>query len=549
MKMWAANVGRAWLAVGRCGQIVAICSLLIFCPSWSLAACPSSSSTAPVDLSHIYSDGWGYGTANRRFQADTSINRDNLGALQLAWAVSLGKKADHHAMPLVTTNTVFIGTEDGTLLALDRETGCERYVRQFDGSIRTAIIHHEVSIKGQVETLLYFGTITGSVYAITASAGDVRWHVQADVHAFTRITGTPTIFEDTVYIPVSSSEAGVAAGPTYSCCTFRGSILAVDAASGERRWRSYSIPEPARITGTRLLLIKERGPSGAPVWLAPTINPDLGLLYYGTGENYSLPATLTSDAILAISLKDGAVVWSRQFTANDVWNISCDLPLISPNCPDKELGVDLDFGASPILATAKRRGPILLAGQKSGVVYAQNPATGELLWERRVGRGGKLGGIHWGMAVNEGQNLLFVPISDRMAEGSFPARPGLHALDLDTGEVAWSTLHTGGCTGDLGCESGISAAVTATPGLVFAGALDGMLRAYDETDGKVLWSYQTDTELTSVSGEVVTGGAIDVHGPMVAGDMLFVTSGYGMFLQKSGNAFLAFRIKPGASMK
>ncbi len=531
---------------GPCRHIVALLALSALL---GLAGPVSASSCdgTTVDLRDVGYSGWGYSLTNTRFQANTRLTKDNVSTLKLKWVASLGKHADHHSMPFVTADTVFVGTEDGSLLALDRQTGCERFVRQFDASIRTAIVDYSVTLKGKTELLLYFGTDTGSVYAITAADGEVVWRVAADVHKNTRITSTPAIHDNTVYIPVSSTEAGSAAGPTYSCCTFRGSILAVDATTGERRWRSYSIDEPARITGTRLLLIKERGPSGAPIWSTPTIDTERGTVYYGTGENYSLPATATSDAIIAIAQSDGSRRWSRQFTAGDVWNISCDIPLISSNCPDKSKGVDLDFGAPPILTVSKAHGPILVAGQKSGVVYAMQPDTGQVLWSQRVGRGGKLGGIHWGMAVSESSNLLFVPISDRFGDkhSPDPARPGLHALDLDTGNIVWSTLHMGGCTSDGACESGLSAAITASPGLVFSGGLDGILRAYDADTGKVLWTFATATDMTAVGGHRVRGGAIDVHGPVVVDDMLFVTSGYGAFLQQSGNAFLAFELDQG----
>lgn len=316
---WSRAEGRSWFRimerVGQLRHFTALLAMLICLPAY--AGCGDE----PVDTSHVLTHGWGYSPANTRYQADTTINRDNVAKLKLKWVAKLGIKADHHSMPLVTDNTVFIGTAEGTLMALDRATGCERYVRQFDANIRTAIVHDVVTLNGKSELVLYFGTATGNVYAVTAAEGQVVWRVRADVHRNAHITGTPAIADHVVYVPVSSTEAGTAAGPTYSCCTFRGSILALDAATGERRWRSYSIDTPAAITGTRLLLIKERGPSGAPIWSTPTVDNTRGMLYYGTGENYSLPATQTSDAIIAISQRDGKRKWLHQFTHDDVWNI------------------------------------------------------------------------------------------------------------------------------------------------------------------------------------------------------------------------------------
>jgi polyvinyl alcohol dehydrogenase (cytochrome) len=501
-----------------------------------------------VDLSDIETEGWGLGHYNQRLQTRSDINPNNVSQLKLKWAVSLGKKADHHSMPLVTSDTVYVGTQTGLMFALDKETGCERFVRQYDSDIRTAIVHHQVSIKGEAKTLLYFGTGKGSIYSIDGTDGSVEWRVAADVHPYVRVTGSPVLHDGVIYTPVSSIEAAVAAGPTYSCCTFRGSVLALDAATGERKWRSYSINEPARVTGSRLFVLKERGPSGAPIWGTPALDPVQGVLYYGTGENYSLPATDTSDAIIAISLASGERLWAHQFTENDVWNVSCDLPILSLNCPDEEQGHDLDFGAPPIIATSKQHGQLVFAGQKSGMVFAMKPDTGELVWEQRAGRGGKLGGVHWGMAVSEKLNLLFVPMSDRNmgATVNEGASPGLHALDLDTGDIVWSAHHVNTCAEISGCDAGLSAAVMANDSLVFAGGLDGNLYAYDAKTGEVLWTFGTDRSFASVSQEQAHGGAIDVHGPVIAGDMLFVTSGYGMYLQKSGDAFLAFSITPSA---
>ena len=450
-------------------------------------------------------------------------------------------------MPLVTEHTVFVGNQQGLLFALDRNTGCERFTRQYDSDIRTAIVHHVVKAGDQTKVLLYFGTDKGSIYCVNAEDGEVVWRVAADVHPYTRVTGTPVIHNDTIYTPVSSTEAAVAAGPTYSCCTFRGSIIALDAESGERVWRSYTIDAPARITGKHLFVINERGPSGAPVWSAPAVDPARGSLYYGTGENYSMPATQTSDAIIAIALTDGSRKWARQFTANDVWNVSCDLPFFSSNCPDEE-GLDLDFGAPPILTVSTTHGDIVLAGQKSGMVYAINRDTGQQIWSRRVGRGGKLGGIHWGMAVNPQLGRLYVPVSDRdfgATNNDASASPGLHALDIDSGEIVWSVIHENTCGERQPCDSGLSAAILATPDLVFAGGLDGYIRAYHGGTGEVLWSFDTWRSFATTGLDDAEGGAIDVHGPLVAGNMLFVTSGYGMFLQKSGNAFLAFELAGG----
>ena len=245
---------------------------------------------------------------------------------------------------------------------------------------------------------------------------------------------------------------------------------------------------------------------------------------------------------MALRSEDGGIVWTEQFTANDTFNMSCLIP-DHPSCPD-EVGPDYDFGAPPILARLPSGEQILLAGQKSGGVYAMQPNSGERIWARQLGRGGHLGGIHWGMAVNEDLGLLYVPVSDRPLgpAASDEPMPGVHALEVETGAVRWSTINPDRCHGRWGCDSGVSAAIVATPDLVFAGGLDGQVSVYDARTGEVVWSFDTWRKFDAVNGETATGASIDVHGPMVAGDMLLIQSGYGQHGQAGGNALLAFRL-------
>jgi polyvinyl alcohol dehydrogenase (cytochrome) len=322
-------------------------------------------------------------------------------------------------------------------------------------------------------------------------------------------------------------------------------VVALDAATGGEIWRRYTIDQPAEVTDTRWFFIDEKGPSGAPVWQAPAVDTHRGLLYFATGENYSDPATDTSDSVFAVNLHDGSVRWHRQFTPDDAWNSACGAGWLDANCPEAD-GPDYDFGAPPLLARSAYGQDILLAGQKSGMVFAMNPDTGELLWQRRVGRGGKLGGIHWGMAVNEKLGLLFVPVSDRGTGGAHESGdpdPGLHALSIHDGSTRWSAAEGDNCAGREGCYPGVSAAVTATADLIFAGGLDGRLHAFDAGSGENLWTHDSWRTYESVNGVETEGGPFDVHGPMVFGDMLIVSAGYATFGQKAGNALLAFRLK------
>ena len=485
--------------------------------------------------------GWGFGERNLRFQAGTVIDRGNVETLELAWAFALDGGMSPHSYPLVTENTVFIGTPAGSLFALERDSGCVRWKREFRSAIRTAVIHAE--IRG--EAWLVFGTADGWVIAADAVTGEQLWVTEVRDHPHAIVTGTPLYHAGRVYAPVSSYELAVAMDAMYECCTFRGALVALDAASGSMLWRTHTIAEAPEVTGRHYLVVKEWGPSGTPIWSAPAIDAQTGLLYVGTGENYTAPATSTSDAIMAVRSEDGEIVWTEQFTANDTFNMACLIP-DHPSCPE-EVGPDYDFGAPPILARTPSGEQFLLAGQKSGGVYAMKPDSGERLWARQLGRGGWLGGVHWGMAVNESLGLLYVPISDRPmgpAAGD-KSMPGLHALDLQSGVVRWSAINPNRCAARQGCAPGISAAIVATPELVFAGGLDGMVSAHDARTGDVVWSYDTWRKFDGVNGETAGGGSIDVHGPMVAGDMLLIQSGYGQHGQAGGNALLAFRL-PGS---
>lgn len=508
--------------------------------NFASAECPGT-----ANLAGLTAEGWGIDAHNRRFQPEAAINAANVADLELAWAFGLDDSTSPHSYPLVTEDTVFIGSESGNLYALDKETGCTRWVFNADSNIRTAIVQGTVEMAGEAKTLLFFGTFGARAYAVDAATGSLVWEKLMDGHRFSTVTGTPIYHDGRLFVPVSAYEVMAAIAPVYSCCTFRGSVAALDAATGKEIWRRYTIDEEAEVTGSRWLFLDRKGPSGAPVWQAPAIDTKRGLLYFATGENYSDPPTDTSDAVFAVNLSDGSVRWYHQFTEGDAWNASCGAGWLNGNCPEAD-GPDYDFGAPPILATTPYGRDLLFAGQKSSMVYAMDPETGELVWEQRVGRGGKLGGIHWGMAVNEALGLLYVPVSDRGGagrhEGDRETARGLHALSLQDGSIRWSVPELGNCEGREGCFPGISAAILATEDLVIAGGLDGGLNAYAADSGERLWYFDTWRSYTAVNGVETEGGPLDVHGPLIVGDMLFINSGYQTFGQKGGNAFLAFRL-------
>ena len=487
---------------------------------------------------------WGMGPGNMRYAAapDLRITAANVSQLALSWVFAFPDATRARSQPTVVGNTLFTASQQGVVYALDIATGCVRWTFQADDEIRSAIVVG--TDKNGVANRLYFGDFKANVYALNLQTRQLLWRKHVDEHQQATITGSPVLYRNRLYIPVSSTEVVSAYSDKYPCCTFRGSVVALDVADGKVAWKTYMTDTPApqalNAVGTQTY-----GPSGAPVWSSPTVDAKRGLLYIGTGENYSRPASPTSDAVLALSMATGAIEWVQQTINQDAWNAACTKPGLA-NCPDKH-GPDYDFGAPPMLVSRPGKPDLILAGQKSGIVYALNPdAKGAIVWQQRVGRGGIMGGIHWGMA-SDGKTL-YVPINDHdayPADSAKPAFPGLHALRVTDGTIQWSAVEKDRCEKGTKwvCAPGISAAITLIPGLVFGGALDGLLQAYSTTDGRVLWSYDTNRNFDAVNGVKASGGTIDSAGPVVMGNQLFVNSGYAKFGEKAGNVLLAFTIK------
>jgi polyvinyl alcohol dehydrogenase (cytochrome) len=218
------------------------------------------------------------------------------------------------------------------------------------------------------------------------------------------------------------------------------------------------------------------------------------------------------------------------------------------NCPTSN-GPDFDFSSSPILVTLADGRRVLVAGHKSGIVYAVDPdRNGEILWGTRVGEGGTMGGVQWGQAV-DGRNI-YVANSDigriMLTYTTFtdadPKRGGgMFALDLATGKQVWHTP-PGTCGDRPRCSPAQSGAVSAIPGVAFSGSVDGHLRAYAAGDGKIVWDVDTAREYESVNGVEAWGGSLDGAGPAIAGGMLYVNSGYTLGGGMSGNVLLAFSV-------
>lgn len=495
-------------------------------------------------------NGWGVDQQNTRFQpaAMAGIDKTGVAKLELAWAFAFPGETLAEAPPTVVDGRLFVGSRSGTVYALDAKTGCTHWTFQAGSAVKGAILVATLA-PGEAPTA-FFGDIGGRAYAVNAATGEQRWAIVADDHPAARLTGGFQLVDGQLLVPVSSLEEGLAADPNYACCTFRGAIVALDPATGEQRWKKHSV-EPAPTAqadapnGRKLF-----GPNGGAIWAAPTIDPKLPMLYVATGDNYSQPATDTSDAILAMSREDGSVAWHYQGLAGDAWNVACSLPDKS-NCPEDE-GPDHDMGSSPILVDLGNGKRVLLGGQKTGVMHAIDPDNkGAVLWKTRVGKGGILGGIEWGSATDG--KTVYVAVSDaRWAEGRFfgdtvaldPEHGGgLFALNVADGKVRWQAAPVS-CDGRERCSPAQTAAVTAIPGVVFSGSMSGVMRAFDADDGTVLWEFDTVRDYETVNGAPGRGGAIDQSGVVVVDGIVYMNSGYANWGGHPGNVLLAFKPKP-----
>lgn len=463
--------------------------------------------------------------------------------LQLKWAFAFPGGSNMRTSPAVAGDAALVAGPFGEVLALDVATGCVRWSFEADAMIRGAIVLGEGP---EGRSTAWFVDARTNAYAVDLESGSLVWKHRVGWHATAYGTGSPALYDGRLIVPVSSLEVSVSGDPRYECCTSSGAVAALDAATGEVLWYHRVIPGYPEETGKNGIGTTKWGPSGASVWSSPTVDPARGLVYAGTGENLTHPTTETSDAILALDLETGDLAWSFQGTANDAFNMACTQAAYRDNCPDPA-GPDLDFGMAPMLVTRPDGKEILVAGQKSGMVWALDPDDGgALLWSALVGKGSALGGIHWGMAT-DGRNA-YAPVADREAvivdvHPEKALSPGLYALDLMTGEVVWESVPPAqACEGKKGCYSSISAGVTAIDGVVFAGGLDGVIRAHSTMDGAVIWELDTTRPVETVGGVPGRGGAIDGPGPVVAGGMLFVNSGYGTFFQMPGNLLLAFGV-------
>lgn len=480
-------------------------------------------------------NGWGPDTGNSHWQSAENARLDatQVPQLELKWAFAYPDATAANSQPTVASGRVFVGSQNGNIYALDAKTGCTYWTYQARSGVRTAI---SIGVAEEGRYDLYFGDFEANIYALDAETGELQWIFDVEQHPFARITGSPILVEGRLVVPVSSVEETAGSQPSYGCCTFRGSIVVLDAASGEQIWKTYTVQDEPQPRGTSSQGVTLYGPSGGAIWSAPTIDLKRGRIYASVGNTYSEPASENTDAVLAFDYATGEILWSRQTVPGDAYVIGCNARGGNPNCPES-LGPDFDFGTSPILATTPEGKELIIVGQKSGMGYALDPdKNGAVVWEYRAGLGSPLGGILWGVAVDE--RHAYFPVADTFQ----PVPGGLHAVDLSNGQRVWHTPAPPVLCPELGraCSPAQSAAITVIPGVVFSGSQDGGMRAYNSETGEIIWTFNTNGEFDTVNGVPGAGASIVGAGPSVVDGMLYTNSGYGSLGARPGNLLMAF---------
>jgi polyvinyl alcohol dehydrogenase (cytochrome) len=505
--------------------------------SASCPAKPGGNARAELDSKAPSWNGWA-DPANTRFQnaKAAGLPTASVPKLKLKWAFGFPGVATALGVPSVFGSRVYVGAADGSVYSIDSQRGCVYWTYSAVAGVRVPPIIGEANTSGV--RAAYFGDLKGNVYAVDAVTGAQIWRVRADEHPLAVISGSPKLDAGRLYVPVSGrDESAGATNPKYECCTFRGSVVALDAATGKRVWRTFLVADEPKETGKNAIGAKTFGPSGVAVWSSPTLDLRKRVIYVGTGVNYSNPPTETSDAIVALDMASGKILWSKQFTAGDGYNFAC-VAQDKTNCP-RDPFVDSDLGNSGILRTLKNGNRVLVASDKGGNVIGIDPdEQGRILWRQRPAAGGVNGGFMWGGAGDE-QGVAYLGISDFTA-GKPEAGGGLIAMQIATGEKLWLTpAPKPTCLGVPGCSAAQPAPVTVIPGVAFLGSWDGHIRAYETNKGAIIWDFNTAQDFATVNGVKAKGGSINSMAPTVAGGVVYVTSGYSGAAMP-GNVLLAF---------
>jgi len=506
------------------------------------AAMPNRCAANPPlrDITRHAWNGWGNGTANHRFQstAAAGLTAATVPGLKLKWAFGFPGGTSAFGQPAIVGGRVFVGSDIGYVYSLDAATGCVYWSYRTEGGVRNAMTVAPIRTAGRTHYAVYFGDLKANAYAIDAQTGAGIWKTQVEKHYSTRVTAAPALYKGKLYVPVSASEGFQARVLDYACCTAVGSLSALDANTGKRLWKTYSIAQRPRPTHKNSRGVQQWAPAGVPIWNTPTIDPAHHAVYVGTGDASTYPAPATSDAILALDLDSGRRLWSHQIYADDAFIVGCAGAGRTENCP-KTLGPDWDVPMSPMLVHLPDARTLIVFAMKPGDVLALDAdRKGEQVWrddhdrtnaapQAASGAAARNRGPQWGAAMDD--QFAYVPCSGT----------GIAAVNLADGKNRWCAPL------NMATDPKIaySAALTVIPGVLFTAGTDGSLWALSTDDGHALWTYQTATDFKTVNGVPAHGGAIVSTGVAVAGGMVFVGSGYSVVSEAPGNVLLAFSLQ------
>jgi len=479
-------------------------------------------------------NGWSPDVTNSRYQTAKSagITADQVPHLKLKWAFGYPTGVSAFGQPAVASGRVFVGSDIGYVYSLDAKSGCVYWSYQAKGNVRGGPSVGPVKGHAGVKYAVFFGDAHANVYAVDAQTGQELWTRKVDDHFVARITASPKLYDGYLYVPVSSSEEFAAANLDYPCCTSRGSVVKLNASTGEQAWKTYVVPETPKPTRLNSKGVQQYAPAGASVWNSPTIDEKRHAVYFGTGDSETEPAAKMSDSVMAVDMKSGKVLWYYQAQAGDAFLGGCTGPEKTDNCPS-ENGPDLDIGNSPVLHDLPGGKSIVVAGTKDGKLFALDPdKKGAVVWQTKVVDNPpgtpifRLSGTVWGGAFDE------------KAAYYGQTGGGITAIQLTTGEKLWHKD-----LAETGKRVNNGAAATVMPGVVFIAGTDGKLHALAVADGSEIWSYDTSRSFDTVNKVEAKGGSIASIGPSIANGMLFIGSGYGVISGNTGNVLLAFGIE------
>ena len=485
---------------------------------------------APINLAAPARwNGWSPKPDNARYQTNPGLKAADVPRLKLKWAFNYPGSKNGQAT--ILGDRLYVTSMSGAVYLLDAKTGCVHWRHVAEAATRSSVTIAALPKGGPTRYALFYSDWTKSAAALDADTGKLLWKTKIDDSPGLQMTGPPTVYGGRVFVPISSGIEAFAQDDRWECCKFRGSVVALDIATGQVLWKTYTTAQEPKPFRTNRLGRQMWGPSGGAVWAAPTIDAKRGLIYVGTSNSYTDVPYDGSDAVVAMDIATGRIAWKTQVLAGDNYLNGCwtgpnNDRTPAANCP-APVGPDFAIGNSPILIDLAPGRQLLVVGQKSGYVHALDPgANGRIVWQTRLSPGSALGGVEFGMA-SDGRTV-FAGISDVI--GGPKGKPGLYAVRVADGHLVWATLGPTQATcrwGPRWCNGAVSQAVTLIPGVIFAGAYDGHFRAYRARDGKVIWDVDTGSQPTAVlGGKTAYGGVFDGAGPTVAGGMVYVHSGY-----------------------